>query len=148
MFRTRETRPGSGALCTPGTAVPTRPGDASPTAACRLATAGPCHPGTTTRPGMSISRGISKGSLAFTPPSLPLACGPRTERGPLGFPLSFTPGRAGPSHACQGGDGPQALARGHVVGISDLLSTHSLTTCDLTSQFTSRVLLELEPVET
>ena len=25
-------------------------------------------------------------------PSLPLACGPRTERGPLGFPLSFAPG--------------------------------------------------------
>ena len=26
MFRTRETRPGSGALCTPGTTAPTRPG--------------------------------------------------------------------------------------------------------------------------
>jgi len=62
------------------------------TAACRLATAGPCHPGTTTRPGESSSRGISEDSLAFALSSLPLACGPRTERGPLGFSLSFAPG--------------------------------------------------------
>jgi hypothetical protein len=33
-----------------------------------LSTAGPCHPGTATHPGMFSSRGISKGSLAFTPP--------------------------------------------------------------------------------
>ena len=26
-------------------------------------------------------------------PSLPLACGPRTERGPLGVPVSFAPDR-------------------------------------------------------
>jgi hypothetical protein len=77
------------------------------TAACRLPAAGPCHPGTTTRPGESSSRGISEDSLAFALSSLPLACGPRTERGPLGFPLSFTPRRAGPSGACQGGDGPR-----------------------------------------
>ena len=68
MFRTRETRPGPGALSTPGTAVPARLRVNPATAACRLATAGPCHPGTTTRPGMLFSRGISKGSLAFAPP--------------------------------------------------------------------------------
>ena len=45
----------------------------------------------------------------FTPPSLPLTCDPRTERGSSGFPLSSTPGRAGPSNACQGGDGPRTL---------------------------------------
>jgi len=67
MFRTRETRLGPGALCTPGTAVPARSRVNPVTAACRLATAGPYHPGTTTRPGMLLSRGISKGSLAFTP---------------------------------------------------------------------------------
>jgi hypothetical protein len=111
MFRTRETRPGPGALCTPGTAVPARPRVNPVTAACRLATAGPCHPGTATRPGMFLSRGISKGSLAFTPPSLPLACNPWAEQGSLGFTLSFAPGRAGPSRARQGGDEPQALAR-------------------------------------
>ena len=68
MFRTRVTRPGPGALCTPGTAVPARPRMTPAAAACRLAAAGPCHPGTTTRPGMFSSRGISKGSLAFAPP--------------------------------------------------------------------------------
>ena len=68
MFRTRETRPGPGALYTPGTAVPARPRMRPVTAACRLTAAGPCHPGATTRPGASLSRGISKGSLAFAPP--------------------------------------------------------------------------------
>jgi len=33
-------------------------------AACRLSAAGSCHPGTATQPGMSMSRGISKGFLA------------------------------------------------------------------------------------
>ena len=50
MFRTRKTRPGPGALCTPGTAVPARSRVNPVTAACRLATAGPCHPGITTHP--------------------------------------------------------------------------------------------------
>jgi hypothetical protein len=68
VFRTRETRPGPGALCTPGTAVPVRLRMHPAAAACRLAAAGPCHPGSTTRPGMIFSRGISKGSLAFAPP--------------------------------------------------------------------------------
>jgi hypothetical protein len=68
MFRTHETRPGPGALSTPGTAVPIRPRVNPAAAACRLAAAGPCHPGATTRPGMLFSRGINKGSLAFAPP--------------------------------------------------------------------------------
>jgi hypothetical protein len=68
MFRTRETRPGPGALYTPGTTVPIRLRVHPAAAACRLTTAGPCHPGATTRPGMLFSRGISKGSLAFAPP--------------------------------------------------------------------------------
>jgi hypothetical protein len=128
MFRTHEMRPGPGALCTPGTAVPARPRMHPVTAACRLATAGPCHPGITARPGMFFSRGISKGSLAFAPPGLPLACNPRTEQGSSGFTPGFTPGWAGPSRACRGGDGPQALARGNVAAIiSGLLPrrTHS-----------------------
>ena len=68
MFRTCEMRPGPGALYTPGTAVPARSRMRPVTAACRLAATGPCHPGSTTRPGASLSRGISKGSLAFAPP--------------------------------------------------------------------------------
>jgi hypothetical protein len=128
MFRTREARPGPGAPCTPGTAVPARPRMHPVTAACRLPAAGPCHPGPAARPGMFFSRGISKGSLAFAPPGLPLACNPRTDRGSSGFTPGFTPGWAGPSHACRGGDGPQALARGNVAAIiSGLLPrrTHS-----------------------
>ena len=121
VFRTRETRPGPGALYTPGTAVPAQARVHPVPAACRLATAGPCHPGVTTRPGMSLSRGISKGSLAFAPPGHPLACGPRTEREPSGFPPGFTPGWAGPGRACRGGDRPQALAWNNAVAISDLL---------------------------
>ncbi len=59
-------------------------------------------------------------------PAIPLTCNPRTEREPLGFTLGFTPGRAGPSRACQGGDEPQALARDHAIAISDLPQrTHS-----------------------
>jgi hypothetical protein len=92
MFRTRETRPGPGALCTPGTAVPARPRVNPVTAACRLATAGPCHPGAATHPGMFSSRGISKGSLAFAPPGHSPHLWPRTERAPLGFSLGSTPG--------------------------------------------------------
>jgi hypothetical protein len=129
MFRTRETRPGPGALCTPGTAVPARTRMHPVSAACRLAATGPCHPGTAARPGMFFSRGISKGSLAFAPPGLPLACDPRTDRGSSGFTPGFTPGWAGPSRACRGGDGPQALARGNVAAINSGLlprRTHSL----------------------
>jgi hypothetical protein len=85
MFRTRETRPGPGALYTPGTAVPARPRMRPVTAACRLAAAGPCHPGATIRPRVSFSRGISKGSLVFALPAIPLTCSPRTEREPSGF---------------------------------------------------------------
>ncbi len=36
-------------------------------AACRLSTAGSCHPSTATQPGMSMSRGISKGFRIVAP---------------------------------------------------------------------------------
>jgi hypothetical protein len=68
VFRTREMRPGPGALCTSGTAVPAPPRVNLAAAACRLAMAGPCHPGPATHPGMFSSRGISKGPLSFAPP--------------------------------------------------------------------------------
>ena len=50
MFRTRETRLAPGALCTPGTAVPSRPGF-YPDRRLPLLNGQPCHPGTATRPG-------------------------------------------------------------------------------------------------
>jgi hypothetical protein len=85
VFRTRETRPGPGALYTPGTAVPARSRVRPVSAACRLATAGPCHPGSTTRPGVSRSRGISKGSLAFAPPGHSPRLWPPDGTGALGL---------------------------------------------------------------
>jgi hypothetical protein len=85
VFRTRETRPGPGALYTPGTAVPARARVRPMSAACRLAAAGPCHPGVTTRPGMSLSRGISKGSLAFAPPGHSPRLWPPDGTGALGL---------------------------------------------------------------
>ena len=122
VFRTRETRPGPGALYTPGTAVPARARVRPMSAACRLAAAGPCHPGVTTRPGMSLSRGISKGSLALAPPGHSPRLWPPDGTGTLGLsPGLRTRLQPGPSRACRGGDRPQALAWNNAVAISDLL---------------------------
>jgi hypothetical protein len=75
-----------------------------------------------------------QGFTAIHPmPSLPFTRSPRTERGPLGFPASFTPGWAGPSHARHGRDRPR-----HWPGLrlrhQPTSLTYSLTTCDLMSQ--------------
>ena len=57
------------------------------TAACRIATACPCLPGITTRPGESQLRGISKASLLFTPcPAFPSPVIPRRSGNPWAFP--------------------------------------------------------------
>jgi hypothetical protein len=66
-------------------------------------------------------------------PSLPLTCDPRTDRGSLGFTLSFAPGRTGPSHARQGRDGPWTLTRTTSPFSTSPPPTYSLNTCDLTS---------------
>ena len=53
---------------------------------------------------------------------------PGRNGSPRAFTPGFTPGWAGPSRACRGGDGPKALARGNVAAIiSGLLPrrTHS-----------------------
>jgi hypothetical protein len=58
-----------------------------PIAACRFATARPCHPDLAFRPRMCLSRGISKDSLVFATSSLPLTCGPPDGAGgPWAFP--------------------------------------------------------------
>jgi hypothetical protein len=63
-------------------------------AACRLPTAGPCHPGIA-KPSQDVQ--LTRHQRGFTGihpmPSLPLACEPRTAQGPLGFPASFAPDR-------------------------------------------------------
>jgi hypothetical protein len=136
MFRTRETRPGPGALCIPGTAVPARPRVNPVTAACRLTTAGPCHPGTTTHPGMFSSRDISKGSLSFTPPGHSPRLWPPDGTGTLGlFPglhtrLSRTQPRM-PGRGRASGTGPGSRRRHQRPP-----STDPLSTSDLMSQFT------------
>jgi hypothetical protein len=66
MFRTRETRLAQGALFTPGTAVSTAAGDL-PAARLPHRNGTPLASRTATRPGKELLRGISKGSLSFTP---------------------------------------------------------------------------------
>jgi hypothetical protein len=139
MFRTRKTRPGAGALCTPGTAVPARPRMNPMTAACRLTTAGPCHPGTATRPGMFSSRGISKGSLAFTHPGHSPHLWPPDGTGTLGLcpglhtRLSRTQPRM-PGRGRASGTGPGSRHRHQRPPSADPLNTS-----DLMSQFTLKV---------
>jgi hypothetical protein len=50
----------------------------------------------------------STGVQAIHPSGLPLACGPRMERGPLGFPPSFAPRRLITGNARRGGDRPSS----------------------------------------
>ena len=52
MFRTRETRLGPGALFTPGTAVPSRPGNLTDRRMPPFQRPVPIHPGRPFRPGM------------------------------------------------------------------------------------------------
>ena len=93
MFHTHETRLGLGALFTPGTMVSTRPrsilGRHLP----------PSNGPAPIIPALNPSRDVwltrhQRGFTGIHPmPSLPLACGPRTERALLGFPVSFAPSR-------------------------------------------------------
>ena len=76
----------------------------------------PLSPWTTTRPRMCISRGISKGSLSFTPASLPLACGPRRNETLGLFPELCTR---------QGRTLPRASGRGRAMGTARITSLAS-----------------------
>jgi hypothetical protein len=97
------------------------------TAACRLAAAGPCHPGATTCPGESSSRGISEGSLASPCPAFPRLW-PPDGTGTLGLspelhtPLSRTPRR-------MSGRG-RASALPGVTSSASLTSSDALTHCE------------------
>jgi len=104
MFRTRETRPGPGALYTPGTAVPARPRVRPVTAACRLATAGPCHPGAATRPGMSSLTRHQQGFTGVRPSRpFPSPVIPGRNGNPWAFPRASHPAEHDPAaHAGAG----------------------------------------------
>ena len=93
VFRTHETRLGLGAPYTPGTVVSTRPRSI-------LGRHLPPYNGRSLSPwrhkpsqDVQLTR-HQRGFTGIHPmPSLPLACGPRTERGLLGVPVSFAPDR-------------------------------------------------------
>jgi hypothetical protein len=81
---------------------------ASPAAACRFSTARPCHPGPQPAPGCPIHGASAKVHCRSPQPAFPSPVAPGGT-GPSGFSLSSAPGRAGPCHARQGGDGLWAL---------------------------------------
>ena len=106
VFHTHEKRLGLGVLCTPETTVSTRPSNVLDR---RL----PHCSGMSLSPryyypprGVTITRHQQGFTVIHPMPSLPFACDSQTERESLGFPLSFTPGRARPGRACQGRDEP------------------------------------------
>jgi hypothetical protein len=99
VFRTHETRLGLGALCAPGTVVSTRPrtilGRHPPPSNGRSLSSWHRQPSQ----DVQLTR-HQRGFTGIHPmPSLPLTCGPRTERGPSGFPVSFEPGRCRPQRS-------------------------------------------------
>ena len=131
MFRTRETRLAQGALFTPGTAVSTRP-VILPGRRLPHHNGQPLPPGPQPAPGRIGDEASARVHCYSPHTSLPLACGPRRNRAPGLFPeLRTRPGRTRQRTPERG----QAwtlpgLRRWHQ---TSLLSTHSLTTCDLTS---------------
>jgi hypothetical protein len=88
VFRTHETG-WDGRPLYPGDGGVHATGPRSAVAACRFTAASPCHPGTATRPGELGLTGHHQGFTGIRPSSLPLACGPSAEPGPLGFPLKL-----------------------------------------------------------
>lgn len=99
VFRTHETRLGLGVPCTPGTVVSTRPRTI-------LGRHPPPHNGRSLSPrSREPSRDVQltrhqRGFTGIHPmPSLPLACGRRTDRQPSGFPVSFAPDRRWPQRS-------------------------------------------------
>jgi hypothetical protein len=103
-------------------------------AVCRLSTAGlssprPCNP---TR-GVAVTRRL-RGLTGIHPfGRFPLACGPRTEREPLGFPRASHPAITG--RARRDGDRFSDTYRElRLRHRPNLQSTYSLTACDIVSQ--------------
>jgi hypothetical protein len=133
MFHTHEKRLGLGVLFTPGTAVSTR-------SRAILDRRLPYSNGLSLSPRcycpprkVSLTRHQQGFTVIHPMPSLPFACDSQTAWESLGFPVSFTPDRTGPGHACHGRDGPQTLARITSPTSVEPPSTSSLITRDLTS---------------
>ena len=92
------------------------------TAACRLSTAGPCHPGTTTRPGMSSITERQQGFTGIHPsqpsPHLWPPDGTRT--------LGLSPGLRTPLSRTQ----RRTPGRGRASALPEVTSSASLTSSD------------------
>jgi hypothetical protein len=123
---------GVGALSTPGTmvliltAVALRP--ASVASQRRVPTPRRSYPSIRG----SASRSINQGFKRFHPSDLPLACGPRMARAPLGFLPSFAPGPYGPRTSGWG----QVIEHGPATRST---SSTSLQSCVLTQYVRPRV---------
>ena len=130
-FRTRETRPGWVPPLPRGGGVHPA-GQMPPAGACRFSAASPAPRYCIPSPGLILTR-HQRGFTRVHPSGLPLACGPRMERGPLGFsPELRTPPL--PATHVRVGTGHRALTRDYVIDdIADLQSTQPLNTCDLVS---------------
>ena len=95
----------------------------------------PVIPASRPVPGCAINEASARVHWRSPPPGLPLACAPRTDRGPLGFPVSSAPASPGDRHARHGGDRSYGADPDYVFGMKpNLQSTYSLATCDLMSQ--------------
>ena len=85
--------------------------------ACRFPAASPCTP--LPHPiGGAARHETSTEVHAIHPSGLPLACGPRMERAPLGFSPSFEPRRLSPTTHVRVGTGHRARARNYALDIS------------------------------
>src|ERR1700745_454032 len=113
---------GRGALFPPGKTGPTRPGGSALTPACRLSTAGPCHPGVTTRPGMSSITEHQQGFTGIHPSQPSPHLWPPDGTGTLGFSpgLRTPPGRTR----------RRTPGRGRASALPEVTSSASLTSSD------------------
>jgi len=131
-FHTSETRPGwvpskpRGRWCPPGRRF------SCPTGTCRFTTASPCTPLTPSAwRGPNVTR-HRRGFTRVHPSGLPLACGLRADRRPLGFfPELRTPPL--PATHVRAGTGPRTLTRATSSTRSTLLPMQPLNPCDLVS---------------
>jgi len=97
---------GLGALCTPGTVVLIPADKGSSASTCRFSAASPCTPLRASHlAGLELDEASTR-VQAIHPSALPLTCGRRMERLPLGFPSSFEPHRPITGDARQGGGRP------------------------------------------
>ena len=108
-----------GRWCAPGRRV-------RPAGTRRLPAAGPRSPAFCLPPAEVLMTRHQRGFTHVHPSGLSLACRPRTERGPSGFPRASHP--AVTSGACQGGNRSQALTRATPPTSADPPIANSLTT--------------------